>query len=200
MKFNVLKIIYCSVVIYISLAITACNSMMNIQNESSDKNTIQQYPNDDPSKDFSLVTFEQDKLEIGLPQEWQHVSNEAPDKLAIEFVKQNGSRLLVFCYNASELNTGVPEMLRSAVEKTVPNAEKAQGPWKLSSPTGEPVFELYNGSLLKESIEITMDISIAWYDVIQDNPCQYGLVYTAASKPNDENVIEFLSIVRSARN
>jgi hypothetical protein len=178
---------------------TSCADLMKIQRMSAEIASGEPYPDDDPTKDPKLKPFVEGSVQMGIPAGWKSVPVSESGNLKFKFVKDDGSRLLVFCYGTFVSRDNLAGILQTAALKAMPNAVKTAGMWELEVPSLNPRFELYKGSVEAEGIDVPMDVNIAWRINNRLGGCKYGLVYTAASKKNKENEYEFLSIVRSLR-
>ena len=162
-----------------------------------DQQSVRFYPQDNIYKYPELSSFSNDRINLGLPKGWQANEDNDNSDFKYEFIREDGARLLVFCYEVNISEENIPKTLRMAALKAIPEVKKIQGTWELETSSINPKFEFYQGELISDRGASKMDINIGWRKGDKADSCNFGLVYTAVSQEHEKNQWEFLAILRS---
>ncbi|TNF32786.1 MAG: hypothetical protein EP315_09190 [Gammaproteobacteria bacterium] len=177
------------------LLLTACTAAT----QSRPETVIAIYNEDDPAQDPAMVSFTQDPVEMNIPLGWRQETIDNRGELKFRFVKHDGSRLLIFCFGEDRSQSDIRNILQKSIMSAMPDARKTAGPFELDVPGLRPVFELYQGSIEAEGVDIAMDADIAWRMEDRLGGCRYGVFYASATNQDNRNLYEFLAIARSLK-
>lgn len=174
-----------------------CSQLARQQDNEASASIL--YTEDDPAQDPEMVSFIQDAIDMSIPQGWRQEDINSKGELKARFVKHDGSRLLVFCFDHDTKQTDIIKILQQSIVSAMPDATRIAGMFELDVPGTRPRFEMYQGSIQVEGITIAMDANIAWRMDDRLGGCKYGLFYAAARKQDAHNKYEFLAIARSLK-